>query len=75
MNKQSRVDGDDPDLPAAARIRARLQRVANINPAQLLKYCEKAELDPFTISGRATMALLEELVATGAIPSGEGGFD
>ena len=49
--------------------------VATINPAQLLKYCEKAELDPFTISGRATMALLEELVATGAIPSGEGGFD
>jgi hypothetical protein len=38
-----------------------------VNPALLLKYSEKAELNPFTSSGRATMALLMELVATGAI--------
>jgi hypothetical protein len=38
-----------------------------VNPAQLLKYSEKAELNPFSGSGRATMALLEELAATGCI--------
>ena len=38
-----------------------------VNPTLLLKYSEKAELNPFTSSGRATMALLMELVATGAI--------
>ena len=43
--------------------------LATVNPALLLKYSEKAELNPFTCSGRATMALLDELVATGAISS------
>jgi hypothetical protein len=43
--------------------------IENINPALLLKYSEKAELNPFGCSGQATMALLEELVATGAIVS------
>jgi hypothetical protein len=43
--------------------------IDNINRALLLKYSEKAELNPFGCSGRATMALLEELVATGAILS------
>jgi hypothetical protein len=38
-----------------------------VNPALLLKYTEKAALDPFSCSGRATMALLDELVATGSI--------
>ena len=38
-----------------------------VNPALLLKYYEKAELNPFSASGHATMALLMELVATGAI--------
>lgn len=38
-----------------------------VNRAILLKYAERAELDPFTCSGRATMALLEDLVATGSI--------
>jgi hypothetical protein len=32
-----------------------------------LKYHEKADLDPFTCSGHATMALLDELVATASI--------
>jgi hypothetical protein len=41
--------------------------VATITPVLLLKYAERAELDPFNCSGRATMALLDELVATGAI--------
>jgi hypothetical protein len=43
--------------------------IDNINRALLLKYSERAELNPFGCSGRATMALLEELVATGAILS------
>lgn len=39
----------------------------DVNPALLLKYSEKPALNPFTTSGRATLALLEELVAAGAI--------
>lgn len=38
-----------------------------INPALLLKYFRRAELDPFEASAHATMALLRELVATAAI--------
>jgi len=34
-----------------------------------MKYAEKAELNPFTSSGRASMALLEELIAAGAVGS------
>ncbi len=41
----------------------------SINPALLLKYSERAELNPFNSSGKATLALLLELVATGAIAS------
>lgn len=38
--------------------------VAKVNPALLLKYSDRATLNPFNCSGRATMALLDELVAT-----------
>ncbi len=38
--------------------------VAKVNPALLLKYSDRATLNPFACSGRATMALLDELVAT-----------
>ena len=41
--------------------------VEQINPAMLLKYSEKSELNPFACSGRATMALLDEFVATASI--------
>ena len=41
--------------------------IAKVNAALLLKYSEKAALDPFASSGRATMALLDELVANAAI--------
>ena len=41
--------------------------LARINPSTVLKYCEKPVLDPFTISGRTAMALLEELIATAQI--------
>ncbi len=38
--------------------------MSKVNPALLLKYCEKAVLNPFNCSGLASMALLDELVAT-----------
>lgn len=41
--------------------------LSRINPSTVLKYCEKAVLDPYTISGRTAMALLEELIATAQI--------
>ena len=41
--------------------------VARLNPALLLKYCEQATLDPYAVSGRAALALFDELVTTAAI--------
>jgi hypothetical protein len=41
--------------------------IDHVNPALLLKYAEKPTLDPFTGPGHATMALLLELISTGAI--------
>lgn len=38
-----------------------------VNPSLLLKYSKTASLDPFAISGQATMALLMDLVAMGTI--------
>ena len=41
--------------------------LAKVNPALLLKYCEKAALNPFNCSGHASLALLDELVATASV--------
>ena len=41
--------------------------LSKVNPGLLLKYHERAVLDPFTASGSATMALLDELVENAAI--------
>jgi len=41
--------------------------LSKVNPSMLLKYSDKPVLDPFTVSGRASMALLEELIATAQI--------
>ena len=41
--------------------------MSRLNPAVLLKYGETATLDPFAVSGQATAALFEELVAGAAI--------
>ena len=41
--------------------------LAKVNPSLLLKYSDKPVLDPFEASGRASMALLEELIATAQI--------
>ena len=41
--------------------------LSRLNPALLLKYSERATLDPFSVSGRVSMALFEELMATASI--------
>lgn len=38
-----------------------------LNHSILLKYSEKAELDPYSVSGKVSLALLEELMATASI--------
>lgn len=43
--------------------------IARVNTALLLRYSEKAVLNPFAASGQATMSLLQDLVATAAIVS------
>ena len=41
--------------------------LAKVNPSLLLKYSDRPVLDPCATSGRASMALLEELIATAQI--------
>ncbi|MEO8020682.1 BLUF domain-containing protein [Polaromonas sp.] len=41
--------------------------VSKVNASILLKYSEKAELDPYAVSGKVSLALLEDLMATAAI--------
>jgi hypothetical protein len=41
--------------------------LTKINPSILLKYLEKPELDPYSVPGRASLALVEELIATAQI--------
>jgi hypothetical protein len=41
--------------------------LSKINPSTLLKYSSRPVLDPFALPGRASMALLEELIATAQI--------
>ena len=41
--------------------------MARLNPAVLLKYSECARLDPYAVSGKVSMALFDELVATAAV--------
>jgi len=43
--------------------------IARVNSALLLKYSEKAVLNPFSCSGHASMTLLDELISTGAVAS------
>jgi hypothetical protein len=38
-----------------------------VNPSILLKYSERPVLDPYAASGQASMALLQELIATASI--------
>ena len=41
--------------------------MSKVNASILLKYAEKAELDPYSVSGTVSLALLEELMATASI--------
>lgn len=41
--------------------------LAKVNPSLVLKYCPTTQLDPFASSGKAAMALLEELIASACI--------
>jgi hypothetical protein len=44
--------------------------LSQVNPALLLKYSAKPVLDPFSLSGAATMSFLNELVASGTVACG-----
>ncbi len=35
-----------------------------VNPSMLLRYLERPELDPFALSAKPALALLEELIST-----------
>jgi Sensors of blue-light using FAD len=41
--------------------------MGRLNPAMLLKYSETARLDPYSVSGKVSSALFDELVATAAV--------
>ncbi len=41
--------------------------LSKLNTSIVLKYSEKAELDPYSVSGYVSMALLEELMLTASI--------
>jgi len=41
--------------------------MSRLNPALVLKYSENAVLDPYAVSGHASLALFNELVATASI--------
>jgi len=41
--------------------------VERINTNILLKYAERAELDPYSVSGTVSLALLQELMATACV--------
>lgn len=41
--------------------------LARLNQAVLLKYSDTAEFNPFALSGRVSLALLEELMVTAAV--------
>jgi hypothetical protein len=41
--------------------------LSKVNPSLLLKYSERPRLDPYSMSGKVSLALLEELISTAAI--------
>jgi hypothetical protein len=41
--------------------------ITKLNHSVLLKYSEKPELDPYAVSGKVSLSLLEDLAATAAI--------
>ena len=43
--------------------------MATLNPGLVLKYSERSALDPYAVSGRASLSLFEELMATASVVS------
>jgi hypothetical protein len=41
--------------------------ISKLNHSTLLKYSERPELDPYSVSGKVSLSLLEDLAATAAI--------
>ena len=41
--------------------------MARLNPALLLKYSATPALDPYSVSGKVSMAMFDELVATASV--------
>jgi hypothetical protein len=41
--------------------------MSRLNPALVLKYSETATLDPYAMTGRVALALLNELVETASV--------
>lgn len=41
--------------------------MSRLNPSLLLKYSDSAVLDPYSVAGKASLALLNELVATASV--------
>ncbi len=41
--------------------------LGKVNQSLVLKYSERAVIDPFSVSGKVSMALLDELIATASI--------
>jgi len=46
--------------------------LTRVNPSTLLKYSERPVLDPYAVSGQASMALLQELIDTACIATSRG---
>ena len=46
--------------------------MARLNPALLLKYSATATLDPYALSGKVSMAMFEELLATASVMAERG---
>jgi hypothetical protein len=46
--------------------------LSKVNRSSIFRYSEKGELDPFSMSGRSALALLEELASSAAIASYDG---
>ncbi len=41
--------------------------LSRLNPAVVIKYSETSELDPYSVSGKVSMALFHEMVASAAV--------
>jgi hypothetical protein len=41
--------------------------LTRVHASTLMRFSERAELDPYAVSGKVSLALLEELMATAAV--------